>query len=238
MEATNACLRASIALNNLGITMLERSAYGDARETLRDAVVATHMATQAGLESDPKLYPLLQEKLRRATQRLANENAKIYPTQRLLAVFSSTECVQKVMQQMQICDSASTDVVLRVDTNDNEDIESIEVSQLSTIFLYNLAVTNLLLSRSFRGMKAERLRSGARQILSEKVSTLVSFQQHDDYRWNVFFGMFLQYTLVVASFEDREIEKVKDHTQRFVLLRAEASRLCEIDGNPHAAAAA
>jgi len=171
--------KASLALNNMAITMIERSCYGQAYETLKDATFALAAASRALVseytgdnQSHSSSSALeVQTRLQAAYIRSAHPDPsplRLFP----INVISLNSRVKSADFSFKaITEQVRVQTLIRVDSNDTELLENMEecFDLSSAIILYNYAIVSLaqadvIARRSKRRSKA--LKESAIKLLT------------------------------------------------------------------------
>lgn len=170
--------RGALALNDMGVSLLERGAYRAALDTLKDAIFVMKRVFPSSHHLHPGSYDI-DAKLSRAYSKLASSklekpcslNVEIVPHNvefealRSVLLRTSTPCNRQV------------NFVIKIEVFDAED-QCVDVH--SAILLHNFAVAHLSMSRLANSSSfVQRIRDGAFQLSSFARQTLGHLMQVD-----------------------------------------------------------
>lgn len=167
--------RAAIALNNMGVSLLERACYRQAMETLQDGIhvmkeVFRPDRSAAGSSSE------VDFKLHQAAQRVASPVRMCTPWLNVsLQTLSFDLSLSPVLNYLRESPSTTCFLPIRIDLPPEcgfGDFRLHEPDFESAIILYNFGVANLLLSKVASGTVSEKLRGNAMSILNLASSVL------------------------------------------------------------------
>jgi hypothetical protein len=143
--------RAAIALNNMGVSLLERRAYRQGMETLKDAIFVMKLVlrpptiSSQGLYKTPKSTSCAKAKVHRASKRMANP-------QPVSSAISIDVVSQSATFSHRSCQSGSvlhggSSSPLRIEATDLVSLEERDSDLESSIMLYNFGLAHLCMAK-------------------------------------------------------------------------------------------
>jgi len=148
--------KGAIALNNIGIVLLERSAYRQALDTLKDAVFVMKVI----FRPDNNVAPNIQAKLQRASERVASPEVEECSSRTVTETLSNVGSFSSISTVM-LKQGAPYVFPIRIEENDDDydlDIDSANI-------LHNFAIAHLCCSRIAKTLaSAELLRQSASRL--------------------------------------------------------------------------
>ena len=165
--------RSAIAMNNIGVSLLERSCYTQALETLRDALFTLKYGLNATDDIDcAEPCHEVAEKLQRATHRLMNPE----PQQGSIQIdFISSECLAaKALNALKRGPSSHEACAIRIDTCNHETLASYPTVE-TAILLHNFAISYLCLASAPHFTRPGHLK-GAMTLLAASYNVLQTYR--------------------------------------------------------------
>lgn len=153
--------RVASALNNMGVTLLERMSLRQAHQTLKDAIVVMRNASAPRREQSNDCGTIAEEmslKLQRASQRVAQHMS---PTGAISS--SSTDPIPLLVGVDERLPRSLESFPIRIEPNE---FDEINLNYLSSVICYNFALTYVYQSMSVKTQrKAGTLRIKAYDVL-------------------------------------------------------------------------
>jgi hypothetical protein len=148
--------RAAIALNNMGVSLLERRAYRQGMETLKDAIFVMKRVlrppsiSSQGLCQTSNSTSYAEEKMHRASKRMANpqpiSSAIIVDVVSRSATFSHRSCSSDSVLHGG-SSSSTLSSPLRIEATDLISLEDRDADLESSIMLYNFGLAHLCMAK-------------------------------------------------------------------------------------------
>jgi tetratricopeptide (TPR) repeat protein len=161
-------LKCAIALNNMGVSLLERRAYQQSIETLKDAVLILKRVFEPDRQDSPTssasstCEAYMDEALNRAFQRLSSLQVEMDASH--IEVLSHDGGLSSIPA---VCPLSGPSLAFPVTIENLEGEEKRNVDLESAILLHNFATAHFCLSRvSNTRAAAKRLRNGALSLAS------------------------------------------------------------------------
>lgn len=139
--------RGAIALNNMGVSLLEQKAYSEAMETLKDSVIVMKVAFQQ--ESCTNFRDtgiLVEEKLDRACQRLSTQRLEADPT--LIEGLRHDGGFATLQSLVTKQDPILSESLFPVRIEQLDDHEDIENSLKTAIIMHNFSIAHFCMSKT------------------------------------------------------------------------------------------
>jgi hypothetical protein len=212
-----------IALNNIGISLLERNCVNQARETLQDAVEV--------MKGRSSLVVLDAAHRRLAAPKYCSKvNLRVLSDD--LSSVGSGGCSSSTSSSI-LLDPHSTDLyAIRLDVHASQDID---IDLLSSIVLYNCGVAFLCVAKTHASMS-----SVAMKLFALSSDRYRAHQQHSVPHRSIFLAMCLLHSMIHALMLSGKSEEAQKHVPRLTYLRQLASQHQVVSSSamPEAAAAA
>jgi hypothetical protein len=228
--------RAAIALNNMAISMLERSCYNQAFATLQDAVSAVKLAVKPHRDCNDqqRVTKILEDANCRASRPDVSSRAIALTVVSHDAGPSSTDSPPQKL-------STSATSVIRIETDDVDLLESEDYELTTAILLYNLGCAYLCLAHISDNSSLARKQQGAGMKLL-KVSRSLLARQYNSCEdpflmcYVVCLNILLLQTLVQASQSSRQLKEVNAYASALACFQKAARYLHDRCTFVHAAA--
>lgn len=164
--------RGAIALNNMGVSLLERGAYRNAIDTMKDAIaiMRTIFPQNGAVHSAPHNFNI-DSKLQLAAQRLASPETSRAPLSVQTIPFSEDN-INAMKDALRYGPSGSVFFPLRIEISDFN-CRGRDIDLESSIFLYNFGIAHLCMAR-VHPKSAAKLRDGALKLFDLAHSILAS----------------------------------------------------------------
>jgi exonuclease VII small subunit len=144
--------RAAIALNNMGVSLLERRAYRQGMETLKDAIFVMKcvlrprsIISSQGLGEMPSSISYAEEKVHRASKRMANPQP--IPSAMCIDVVSRCATFSHYPHHSDSVLRMSSSSPLRIEATDHISLEDRDSDLESSIMLYNFGLAHLCMAK-------------------------------------------------------------------------------------------
>jgi hypothetical protein len=171
--------RVALALNNIGVKLLERGAFRQSLDTLQDAVfmMKSHLRYTAGAQgrvakTTPDSSTTVQSRLSKAMKRLANAQPVVRPAVKVNAIsFEGTlpsSCIFPFEDQ-----TMQFPLPIEIHTLNCDCIKELDQDLVSGIVLLNFGIAHLCASKVMKS--SEKLREGALKLLNMAYS-IISFR--------------------------------------------------------------
>jgi hypothetical protein len=143
--------RAAIALNNMGVSLLERRAYRQGMETLKDAIFVTmqRVISSQGLCETPNSTSYAEAKVHRASKRMANPQP-ISSAISIDVVSQSATFSHRSYPSDSVLHEGSSSIrgsPLRIEATDLVSLEDRDSDLESSIMLYNFGLAKLCMAK-------------------------------------------------------------------------------------------
>jgi hypothetical protein len=168
--------RAAIALNNMGVSLLERRAYRQGMETLKDAIFVMKRVfrpqsrnSTLGATSDSTCSTDI--KIHRAVQRMANPQP--VPSAMIIDVLShgvASSHSSPLGSILRESYSSSFTIPIRIEATDIESPEDIDPDLESAIMLYNFGLAHICMAKLAKSPM--KLREGALKLFNMAYSII------------------------------------------------------------------